>query len=195
MTETKTAPTADDLWQDASAQFSNLRGMRPRRSWFSALSVGASRNRLQKLKNSKDAETLLPKLAALSDGEFSVFRSYSQVNLEQAEAAVRLSLIANVTIPVGLLVIANQFFPGIIQGVVKETGVEAMLGGFLSAALVLFVLIWYCYAGVFQARNLDHLTTIAAARRLGADGTGTTRRGNRGPNEPDAPTEAIEQLL
>lgn len=194
MTETNTPLTADGLWNEATELFSNFKAMRPRSSWLTGLSVSAGRGRLERLKTSKPAKALLPKLDALPDDEFSVFRSYAQVNLEQAESAVRLSLVANITIPLGFLVVANQFFPGIVRSLVDYTGADAMLLGLVSAGTLLFIAIWYCYAGVFQARAIDHLTTIAAARR-GLDANGGGLRSRRKSADEDAPTDSVEQLL
>lgn len=201
MTETKTEPTADDVWDEATRLFSNLRGMRPRSSWLTGLSVGAGQGRLKRLTESRPAQTLMPKLIALPDSGFSLFRSYAQVNLEQSQAAVRLSLIANITIPVGFLVLANQFFPGIVRQLVEYVGADAMLLGLASAGSLLFLAIWYCYSGVFQARNLEHLTVIAAAkRRRGPDaGNASEDRSSRTSedalSEDSSPTESVEQLL
>ncbi len=201
MSETKLHPTADTVWRKATELFSNLRGMRPRSSWLTGLSVGAGRERLKRLTNSKGAQTLMPKLEALPDSEFAVFRSYAQVNLEQAQAAVRLSLVANITIPVGFLVLVNQFFPGSVRSLVAYVGADAMLLGLLSAGSLLFFAIWYCYAGVFQARNLEHLTMIAAAKRrhtpdqAGAEDEGMSRRSSETPAEASPALESIEKLL
>lgn len=197
MTETKSKPTADSVWREATELFSNLRGMRPRSSWLTGLSVGAGRGRLKQLLTSSEAKKLTPRLEALPDAEFAVFRSYAQVNLEQAQAAVRLSLIANITIPVGFLVLVNQFFPGSVRSLVSYVGVDAMLLGLLSAGSLLFFAIWYCYAGVFQARNLEHLTVIAAAKRRGAAATAgedEVDRPSPGSDTQDEAADAVESV-
>lgn len=185
------ASKADRLWREAMRLFSNRRGMRPRRSWMSGLSVGTGPKRLERLMASRGARQLLPKLEALSDRELVIFRTYARINLEQAEAAMRLSLIANITIPVGFLVILNQFFPGTVQELFDYAGVEAMLGGIAAAAVVLLLLIWYSYAGVFQARDISHLAAIAAAK-CGASASDDEGRGN---GDEAGPLEAVEPLL
>ena len=200
MTEDTAQLTADNVWQQADGLFSNLRGMRPRLSWLTGLSVAAGRKRVERLTGSAGAARLMPKLAALSHEEFAVFQSYAQVNLEQSEAAMRLSLIANVTIPVGILVIANQFFPGIVQGFIDYSGTDATLAALGAAGTALFLAIWYCYAGLFQARDLAHLTVIAAARRSSPNGTGvrsggTASRPKRPADEAAEPTQSLENLL
>ena len=183
--------TAGELWREAMRLFSNFRGMRPRRSWMSGLSVGTGPKRLERLTSSKAAAQLMPKLETLSDRELVIFRTYARINLEQAEAAMRLSLIANITIPVGFLVILNQFFPGTVQELFDYTGVEAMLGGIAAAAVVLLMLIWYSYAGVFQARDISHLAAIAAGKR----GAGASDQESGGDGEEAGPLEAVEPLL
>ena len=186
-----TVSTADRLWREAMHLFSNFRGMRPHRSWMSGLSVGTGPKRLERLTASKAARQLMPKLEALSDRELVMFRTYARINLEQAEAAMRLSLIANITIPVGFLVILNQFFPGTVQEAFDYAGVEAMLGGIGAAAVVLLLLIWYSYAGVFQARDISHLAAIAAAKRGVASGD----EEDGGDADDAGPLEAVEPLL
>lgn len=185
------ASKADRLWREAMHLFSNFRGMRPRKSWASGLSVGTGPKRLERLMASRGARQLMPKLEALSDRELVIFRTYARINLEQAEAAMRLSLIANITIPVGFLVILNQFFPGTVQELFDYAGVEAMLGGTAAAAVVLLLLIWYSYAGVFQARDISHLAAIAAAKR-GASASDDEGSGN---GDESGPLEAVEPLL
>ncbi|RIJ25817.1 hypothetical protein D1224_01470 [Henriciella barbarensis] len=186
-----TPTTADQLWRDTMRVFSNFRGMRPRKSWLSGLSVGTGPKRLERLTNSKGAAQLMPKLEALSDRELSVFRTFGRINLEQAEAAMRLSLIANITIPVGFLVILNQLFPGPVQNVFEYSGPEAMLGGIGLVAVILLMLIWYSYAGVFQARDISHLAAIAAAKR----GAGLSDEKDGGDGDEAGPLEAVEPLL
>ena len=186
-----TASAADRLWREAMHLFSNFRGMRPRKSWASGLSVGTGPKRLERLTGSKGAAQLMPKLEALSDRELSIFRTYARINLEQAEAAMRLSLIANITIPVGFLVILNQFFPGTVQKVFEYSGPEAMLAGFGLVAVILLMLIWYSYAGVFQARDISHLAAVAAAKR----GAGASDEKDGGDGDEAGPLEAVEPLL
>ena len=185
------ASTADRLWREAMHLFSNFRGMRPRRSWASGLSVGTGPKRLERLTGSKGAAQLMPKLERLSDRELVIFRTYARINLEQAEAAMRLSLIANITIPVGFLVILNQFFPGTVLELVEYAGPEAMLVGVGLAAGLLLILIWYSYAGVFQARDISHLAAIAAAKR----GAGVSDQEGSGDSDEPGPLEAVEPLL
>ena len=76
--------TAGELWREAMRLFSNFRGMRPRRSWMSGLSVGTGPKRLERLTSSKAAAQLMPKLETLSDRELVIFRTYARINLEQA---------------------------------------------------------------------------------------------------------------
>lgn len=182
---------AGELWREAMRLFSNFRGMRPRRSWMSGLSVGTGPKRLERLTASKGAAQLMPKLERLSDRELSIFRTFARINLEQAEAAMRLSLIANITIPVGFLVILNQFFPGTVLELVEYAGPEAMLVGVGLAAGLLLILIWYSYAGVFQARDISHLAAIAAAKR----GAGASDQEGSGNSDETGPLEAVEPLL
>lgn len=189
--DTGTATTAGELWREATRLFSNVKAMRPRKSWASGLSVGTGPKRLERLMGSKGAAQLMPKLEALSDRELVIFRTYARINLEQAEAAMRLSLIANITIPVGFLVILNQFFPGTVQELFAYAGVDAMLFGIGLAAAALLMLIWYSYAGVFQARDISHLAAIAAARR----GAGSADQESGGDSDEAGPLEAVEPLL
>ena len=191
MTGNSPQPSADAVWAEVSALFSNVRGMRPRKSWFTGLSVGAGRHRLERLTASKAARTIMPRIEALSDSGFALFQTYVRVNFEQAQAAMRLTLIANITIPVGFLVIANQFFPGLVQDFIDFTSLDATLIALGTAGAALCLAIWYCYAGVFQARDLSHLTAIAAAKRGADPQTGV----NGDDMDTDDPTEPVGHLL
>ncbi|MEL7488819.1 MAG: hypothetical protein AAGJ87_16600, partial [Pseudomonadota bacterium] len=61
--------------------------------------------------------------------------------------------------------ILNQIFPGRIGQIIDSIEPLAFFSGFGVSITFLLASMWYCYAGVHQARDLYHLTLIEASRR------------------------------
>lgn len=152
-------------WSKATRLFSNASGMRPRLSWLTGLSIDTRANRLQRLLKQNRAAALGDILAELNERDIRRFHHYADVNLERAAAAMRLNLVVNISAPIGALVIVNQLFPQLIPYFVDEYGMDAIIAGALGALSLLLLSIWYCYAGVSQARDLKHLSDLYRADR------------------------------
>lgn len=95
----------------------------------------------------------------------------SEVNLEQALSAFRLTLVVNISIPLGLVVLINQLAPGAIANLFVETPAVAVLGPLAVMLALLITAMWYAYAGALAARDLNHLLRL----RLADTDTGVPR--------------------
>ena len=158
----------DEAWSAAAIPFANLRAMRPSGHWFTGVGERTGAMRLQRLRSHKKAESLRDLLAPLSQAELRRFLTLAIVNFEQAKGAMRLNLIANISVPVGFLIIMNQIFPGHIGALIDRLSLIEFYVGFGLAVTLLLASMWYCYAGVHQARDLYHLALIAASDAGGA---------------------------
>lgn len=87
----------------------------------------------------------------------------SEVNLEQALSAFRLTLVVNISIPLGLVVLINQLAPGAIANLFVETPAVAVLGPLAVMLALLITAMWYAYAGALAARDLNHLLRLRLA--------------------------------
>ena len=163
--------TAEAVWAETAPRFANLHAMRPRLSWFNGISQRANQTRLDKLTGSGSAKSLQASLAALPDRELRRFAARAAVNLEQAISATRLSLLVNVTLPVaGVLFLAQATDGAAWDYVVRETAADptlrqALLWVGAGMLVLLWLSVWYIYAGLQQARDIHHLTTLALADR------------------------------
>ncbi len=165
----------DRAWDEAAAHFKNIAAMIPSSFWVSGLSERTGANRLALLREKTRAQALKVVLDRLSPTELRQFQTLAFVNFEQASASLRINVISSISLPVGLLVFFNQIFPGELAALLEgATAVSAWIG--LSTALAGLILnMWFCYAGVHQARDLYHLTLIeSAARGVNAPAVGET---------------------
>lgn len=97
------------------------------------------------------------------------------VNLEQARAGFRISLIGNITVPVGALVVLNELAPGwfadtLLTGTPNE--VLTIATAWSVAAALIPGGLWWAYGGLSAARDLHHLLYLIRVERFGnADGS------------------------
>lgn len=143
--------------------FSNRAFMRFSPSWMSGLAARAGASRIDRLKATGPAKKLKPLIASLDQDQLRTLLVYSEVNHDQALSALRLTLIANISIPVGFLVLFNQFLPGSIQAFVDSLPLAAILLPLGLALSILVGVLWFAYAGVNAARDLNHLLRLSAA--------------------------------
>jgi hypothetical protein len=155
------------VWREATQLYANAKGMRPRRSWWFGLSERAGGDRLSKVTERPAARRLAGRLAQLSDVDARLFETRAALNLDQALAAMRVTLVMNLTLPVATVLFVNGLLPGGITGFFGlDEGDVALLGVAIGlAALSIGGLLWYVFAGLQQARDLHHLALLDAARR------------------------------
>ena len=163
----------EKIWNKLAKVFRNWNGMKPRWAWFkTGLSERASCNRVRILEGGEQAKTYFSLTKSLSAQQLNYLQVRAQVNLEQAQAAARWATILNLTIFMGVLLIFNQLFPGLIAQKVSELLQSGDIG---LIALVVATVIWilltiiivlsYSQGGTSQARDLKHLLELSLARR------------------------------
>lgn len=166
-------PTAETLWPEIARAFSNRAFMRASPSWLSGLADRAGASRLQRLQATRPAKALKRLISGLDPVQLQRLLVYSEVNQEQATSALRLTLIANISIPVGLLVLFNQVLPGSIQAFVATLPEIAIVAPLVAVISLLVGVLWFAYAGVDAARDLNHLLRLKladAGRPAGGEG-------------------------
>ena len=160
-------PDVDEIWSLFELKFSNLRGMQPGFGNLVGVSNRTYPKRVSQLEGRKAAAFVREKTQSLSRADLNLLLTKAIVNQEQAVAALRLTLIANVTIPLGGLLAFSQVLPEVAE----DARLFLSDGGALSAALggtvvgLVLLALWYVYAGVAQARDLLHILKIEMARR------------------------------
>lgn len=162
-------PTLDleEAWAEAAALFSNRRGMRVRGNWLYGISERAFADRFARATRRPGAKRVSHLLGLLSEADLRVFHARSVINHEQAVAGTRFTLIANVSVPVGLILLLNALFPRQVEALLTggDLGAFIALAALVIGPILLFFEAWYCYSGVQQARDLSHVATLAMARR------------------------------
>ena len=159
-------PVTDPLWPEIAKAFSNRAFMRVSPSWFSGLGDRAGVSRLERMQTTRAAKTLTRLTAGLSRTRLQRLLVMSEVNQEQAVAALRLTLVANISIPVGFLVLFNQFQPGSIQKLIESTSALAIIVPLVMVLTLLVGVLWFAYAGVDASRDLNHLLRLNLADTL-----------------------------
>lgn len=161
-------------WREAMTLYSNARGMRPRPNWLTGIADRMPSDRVERLERTKDAQRLCAIFERLDDAEMRQFRTRAEVNLDQAVAAMRLSLVVNMSAPVGFILVLNQVLPGRLAETLLGLGPLVFLGSITIFIVTLVIFLWYCYAGVAQARDVRHLCLLEGARRGAAEHTGSS---------------------
>jgi hypothetical protein len=165
------APLAGDaVWLEASHLFGNRHGMRPKKSWSYGYSSRVARDRLQLLCESPAAARLYELVAPLDRAAFSKLMARSLVNLEQARAGFRISLIGNITVPIGALVVLNELAPGWLAETLRAGTPNELLmiaTTWSVAAVLILGGLWWAYGGLSAARDLHHLLYLIRVGRFG----------------------------
>jgi hypothetical protein len=133
--------------------------------------------RVLDLKAGRGAKALDAFLSKRSRGRVKALRTYALVNQEQAAAALRMTVIANATIPIAFVTVLTQISDGQIWASatlwdgVRDLYVEdPVFFGFLAAVCLLsfFVLFWllaYSATRMGQARDVRHCIDLHVAER------------------------------
>ncbi len=158
------------LWSQIAPIFSNRAFMRPHRTWFGGVSERTGFDRMTQLTRSAAARKLAPLVAGLDAVQLGRLVVRSAVNQDQAASALRLTLVANISVPVGVLVLLNQFLPGSVSDLIRSLPPAVVMVPLFIMIAVLIGVIWFAYAGVAAARDLNHLLRLHLADATGAAG-------------------------
>ena len=155
---------AAEEWKPLAEIFTNLSAIRPRRTWLgTGMSERLGAYRMDRLLRSREAVRFDAAVAGLSRDDLRRLSGMARINLEQAQAASRITIFLNVTILVAALVLSNQLAPGWLR-LLWETG-DAGLRVTIATGAVALMGVWagvsaYSWGGVAAARDLKHLLEI-----------------------------------
>lgn len=128
-------------------------------------------NRIGDLLDSHGAAQLALLLDQRDDARVKALRTFAAINHEQAVAAFRLTLIVNVSVPVLILTLLNQAFPGLLGRLYTasrqagELSFWIQLNVLLTALALLLLILIYSISCLNQARDIRHLIDLFAAER------------------------------
>lgn len=176
----------DALWDEIARIFSNGAFLQPNASWLAGISARTRPTRLQQLTASKHARRLGRAVEGAGRGQLSRLLVRALINSEQAMSAFRLTLVVNISGPVGALVLINQFLPGSVEALVRSVPPIAVYVPLAVAGSMLIGIICYAYAGTVAARDLTHLLRL----RVAASGAGESV-----DEEPAGVVEQIGELI
>ncbi len=159
----------EQIWDELASVFSNWRGVRPRRHWFTTgFSERLGPARMRRLEGGEDGRRFFQMIENCSVNELEYLHRRAVINFEQVSAAARLAIIMNITSVIAMFVLINQLFPGSIGGMIASafTGNDAAFaGGLIAFIFVSLFILTYCLGGINMARDLKHLLELALARR------------------------------
>ena len=161
----QTLVTALDVWTELERLFSNARGMSLSPVWFSGVGERMGGKRLVRLEQRRIAILLDKAIEPLTLSQVIYLKERSAINLRMASDAMRLFLVANVSVPLGLIIVLNALAPTFISRLLVSIPSTPMFVAFLTVIILLVCTAWYAYAGLHQARDLYHLLSDAVARR------------------------------
>lgn len=156
-------PVREALWQNLSRAFSNRAFLQLHSSWFAGLASRAGPGRMQVLARSKPARKLHQLLAGVAPEEIAPLIVRSEINLEQALSGLRLTLVSNISVPAGAMVLFNQLAPQSLAEMLAALPLSVILMPIGLVLVLLVGVIWYAYAGVAAARDLNHLLRLQYA--------------------------------
>jgi hypothetical protein len=159
-----------DIWEEIAQTFKAHQGLKVGSVWLTGMSSRVSAKRLSKLRSTKQAESLTSTLSDLPKDTIKALRTFAAINQEQVVASFRITMIGNVTIPIGLLAVFHQILPKGLGATILEfydDRATLSLLAITSLICVFFIMIvaLYALANLNQARDIRHLIDLYAAER------------------------------
>ena len=155
-------------WDEIVGLFKARTAFQPSKFWMSGLSSRLGSKRLSRLRTTKRALRLESLLNAASNRDVKALRTFAAVNQEQATAAFRLTMVNNITWPVGFLAIIHQFSPNGLGGLLQNSfKTDFLFLSVLGATVIVCVIgvALFALANLSQARDIRHLIDLHAAER------------------------------
>jgi hypothetical protein len=163
--------STQETWENIVAIFKLKHGLNVRAVWFTGLSSRIHKNRLSKLRNSQQASQLISILKDLPSQKIKELRTFAAINQEQATAAFRMTLVGNITIPVGIMALAHQLLPnGLGASIINfynddMVALSILILAAVLATIFIFLIGAYALVNLNQARDIRHLIDLHAAER------------------------------
>ncbi|MGB3455792.1 MAG: hypothetical protein WBG08_04395 [Litorimonas sp.] len=162
--------SAIDDWAEL-CRLARAKLSRRMRGWSFGTSPRLGRNRVARMLADPGMKAVQAALDRTSDARLKTLRAYAVVNQEQAAAALRMTAIANVSVPVVLVTVVTQVTDGRIW-----TDLFALYSQEPDAVLVMGSAVLLSVLGVLlimaigatrlgEARDLRHLIDLNAADR------------------------------
>jgi hypothetical protein len=175
----------DAAWPEVARLFRNGAAFGPSPAWGFGLSARVGPERLGRLLRSRPARKLEAIVEGLSCDRLLHISQLARVNLEEARSGLRMTLVANVSVPLGFLLIINGTNPGWYAALASALPLPAILGALFVGLSMLLCIVLYSIAGVTAAQSLAHLMHL----HLSARGCLAGHTDLLAPPEPDLPAE------
>lgn len=163
-------PTTQDDWtyiQSLLPRFVGLSSLK----WVGGVSPRLGRDRLGRLLALRAAAPLAALFDQRSSKRVKALRTYAAVNMEQASAALRMTIVVNVSIPVIIVAVLSQISSGKIWASYWSLFADSTLEQIAFAApavialLILMIILGLGASRLGQARDIRHLIDLLAAER------------------------------
>lgn len=163
-------PTSAEDWAQIQSLFPRFGG-RHALKWVGGISPRLGQHRLTRLLALPATGPLAALLEQRSSQRVKALRTYAAINMEQAAAALRMTVIVNVSIPVIIVAILSQISSGEIWAaywsLYTGDGVRwiALVAPIIIALAILMMILATGATRLGQARDIRHLIDLIAADR------------------------------
>ena len=155
-------------WDEIVKLFKARSAFRLHKYWMGGLTSRLGYKRVSLLRSTKHAIRLDEILKDLTNRDVKALRTFAAVNQEQATAAFRLTMVTNITWPVGFLAILHQLSPDGLGALIQKYFESDFLFLTVLGTTVIISVIGvalFALANLSQARDIRHLIDLHAAER------------------------------
>jgi len=160
-----------EKWERIAALFRTRNALKTRRVWFTGMSARMGKQRITALRETKQAKALFDIVKGVSRSDVKALRTFAAINQEQAVAAYKVTMIANVSIPIGVLALIHQLSPDGLGALIlsiygdEQTGLFALITASTIAVIGILFISLYSLGNLNQARDIRHLIDLYAAEQ------------------------------
>lgn len=155
-------------WENITTLFKTRSAFRPHKYWQMGLTSRLDINRLSLLRKTKQARKLDNILSDLPNRDVKALRTFAAINQEQSTAGFRVTMVTNITVPVGFLAILHQLSPNGLGALLFSFYERELLFmgvlGIVIATLVIGIAL-FALATLSQARDIRNLIDLHSAER------------------------------
>ncbi len=166
-----TEQSVTKLWDTISVQFKAHRGISFKSVFLTGLSTRIHKNRLSKLRGTKQAQFMFESLKDLPSHQIKALRTFAAINQEQAISAFRLTMVGNISIPIAVIAILHQLLPNGLGATIldfyndDQAAIIGLAMGFIIGITLISIIALYALGNLNQARDIRHLIDLHAAER------------------------------